>query len=168
MSLLFQPLSSSMDKSAFTCGEPDLDLYFKTQASQDMKRHFASVIVASEVSNPNIIIGYYTLCASSIVLNALPEPLAKKMPKYPLVPAIRLGRLAVHQEKQGQHIGSLLLLDALKRSCNNEMAWAVFLVDAKNEAVTNFYTKFQFQSFVENTQNLWVHRKQVEKIVGCL
>ena len=102
-----------------------------------MKRGFASVIVARESSDPNRI-GFYTLCAASIVLNSLPEEIAK-MPRYPTVPAVRLGRLAVHKDFQSQHIGSLLVLDALHRSCQNELAWAIFLVDAKNEQVVKFY-----------------------------
>jgi len=164
MSLLFRLLTSEMDKSNFTCGDTSLDSYLKKQASQDMKRNFSTVIVASETSNPQGIIGFYTLCAASIVLTSLPEEIAQKMPKYPTVPAIRLGRLAVHKDKQRQHLGSLLLMDALYRSCKNEMAWAAFLVDAKNEQAVTFYKKFLFQPFIENTLTLWMHRKQAERL----
>ncbi len=164
MTLLFGLLSSEMDKKGFSCGEPALDNYLQKQASQDMKRGFATVIVARETQAPQKIIGYYTLSAASIVLSALPEDVAKKMPRYPTVPAIRMGRLAVHTGHQGQHVGSLLMLDALRRSCRNEMTWAVFLVDAKHEQAKEFYAKFLFQSFEENTLSLWMHRKQAEKL----
>lgn len=180
MSLVFSLLRPDMDKAAFRCGEPALDAYMQKQASQDMKRGFATVIVAhattstpvthANTSNPMMhdIVGFYTLSAASIVLSSLPENMARKMPRYPTVPAVRLGRLAVHEDFQGQHIGSLLLLDALRRSCQNELAWAVFLVDAKNEQVAHFYKKFLFQSFMDNTRSLWMHRKQAERIVSEL
>ena len=165
MSLIFTLLAPNMDKSTFDCGNIALNNYFKKQASQDMRRGFATVIVASEKSQPNTTIGFYTLCAASILLNDLPEETICKMPRYPNVPAIRLGRLAVHQDLQGQHIGSLLMLDALKRSCLSELAWAVMLVDAKNDAIIHFYKKFLFQPFIDNKSQLWMHRKQVEKLI---
>lgn len=94
--------------------------------------------------------------------------MARKMPRYPTMSAIHLGRLAVHENVQGQHIGSLLPLDALRRSCQNKLAWAVFLVDAKNEQVANFYKKLLFQPFMDNTRSLWMHRKQAERIASDL
>ncbi len=168
MTLLFGLLTPEMEKTGFSCDEPALDNYLQKQASQDMKRGFATVIVAREACAPQKIIGYYTLSAASIILSALPEEIAKKMPRYPAVPAIRMGRLAVHTDYQGKHVGSLLMLDALRRSCQNEMAWAVFLVDAKHEKAKKFYKKFLFQSFEENTLSLWMHRKQAEKLIETI
>ena len=68
-----------------------------------------------------------------MLLTDTPEAEARRMPRYPAVPAIRLGRLAVASAFQGSHVGSLLVLDALRRSCCNELAWAIFLVDAKED-----------------------------------
>lgn len=164
MKLLFGLLSSGMDKSGFACGEAALDTYLQRQASQDMKRGFATVIVARAETDPNTIIGYYTLSAASVLLDSVPEEMARKMPRYPNVPAIRLGRLAVASTMQGKHIGSLLVLDALRRSCRNELAWALFLVDAKDERVAAFYERFLFQRFAENSLHLWMHRKQAQAL----
>lgn len=168
MTFFFGLLSSGMDKSGFTCGEAALDAYLQRQAGQDMKRGFATVITARDEAAPNTIIGYYTLSAASVLLEELPEGAARKMPRYPHVPAVRLGRLAVASTMQGQHIGSLLVLDALRRSCANTLAWAVFLVDAKNEHAARFYEKFLFQRFTETTLSLWMHRKQAEAVVRCI
>ena len=147
MKLLFDLLTPDMDRSGFTCGEPALDAYLHKQAGQDIRCGFAPVIAAREEASPMKIIGFYTLSAASILLTSLPEDTARKMPRYPSVPAIRLGRLAVTSAFQGQHIGSLLVLDALHRACCNELAWAVFLVDAKTEKAAVFYEKFLFQRF---------------------
>jgi hypothetical protein len=41
------------------------------------------------------IAGYYTLSSTSVQLAELPEQPVRKLPRYPLVPATLLGRLAV-------------------------------------------------------------------------
>lgn len=130
-----------------------------------MKRGFATAIVAGAKTAPNKIIGYYTLSAASVLLNNVPNEMARKMPRSPNTPAVRLGRLAVASGMQGQHVGSLMVLDALRRSCANELAWALFLVDAQNERVAAFYEKFLFQRFADNEVHLWIHRKQAEKLI---
>jgi predicted N-acetyltransferase YhbS len=113
-------------------------------------------------------VGYYTLSAASILLSDLPEAMLRRMPRYPDVPAVRLGRLAVSQDRQKQHIGSLLLLDSLYRACTTGLAGAFFIVDAKNEHVANFYEKFQFPTFVHTKKLLWMPRRQAEQVVGSM
>ena len=165
MNLIFSPLHSGMRRETFSCGEPLLDAYLHRQAGQDMKRGFATVIVAHRNDDPNVIVGYYTLSTASIILDALPDAVARKMPRYPTVPAVRLGRLAVATPCQRKHVGSLLLLDALRRACANELAWAIFLVDVKNDRVAAFYERFLFQRFQRAPLSLWMHRKQAEALV---
>lgn len=168
MSLIFAPLRKGMKKSAFACGETALDDYLHRQARQDMERGFATVIVAAEAATPETVVGFYTLNASAILLPDIPEDLRKKLPRYPAVPAILLGRLAVSGECQGRHIGTLLVLDALARACRNELAWAVFCVAAKNKRAAAFYEKMLFKPFQDRAQSLWMHRKQAEAIVSAL
>lgn len=60
-------LSSSHDRAAFSCGVPSLDQYLKTQVSQDTRRDVARCYVLRERADM-IVIGYYTLSASSIDL----------------------------------------------------------------------------------------------------
>ena len=63
------------------------------------------------VANDNVgqIAGYYTLASASILLSDLPETLAKKLPRYPSVPAVRMGRLAVSDSFKGKGLGAALL-----------------------------------------------------------
>ena len=166
MNLLFRLLPAGTSRGGFTCGNKALDAYWRTQAGQDQKRGFATVVIASDTQTPDNVIGFYTLAAASVLLTDIPEAEARRMPRYPAVPAIRLGRLAVASAFQGQHIGSLLVLDALRRSCCNELAWAIFLVDAKEERTVAFYEKFLFKRFAQRPLSLWMHRKQAERIAG--
>ncbi len=168
MSLIFSPLRKGMKKSAFACGEAALDAYLRHQARQDMERGFATVIAAVDAIAPEMVLGFYTLSASSILLPDIPEDVRKKMPRYPAAPAVLLGRLAVSLESQGRHIGTLLLVDALTRACRTDLAWAIFCVEAKNQRVAAFYEKMMFQPFQDRPQSLWMHRKQAEAIVNAL
>jgi hypothetical protein len=67
-------------------------------------------------------IGYFTLAATGITLAELPEPLAKRLPRYPMAPATLTGRLAVDARHQRHGHGEFMLLDAFGRALRNEIA----------------------------------------------
>ena len=68
------------------------------------------------------IAAYYTLASAGLLLADLPPAIAKKLPRYPSVPAVRMGRLAVDRGFKGQGLGSALLGDALERAARSEIA----------------------------------------------
>ena len=78
-----------------------------------MRRRVAACFVA--LSEDEHIAGFYTLAATGVLLSGLPESTQKQLPRYPTVPAVLLGRLAVDQAFAGQGLGSALLADALHR-----------------------------------------------------
>jgi len=80
------------------------------------------------------VVGFYTLTATSIALDALAPELIKKLPRYPLVPAALLGRIAIAASSQGKGLGAALLADAFLRVARVEMGVYAMLVDAKDEA----------------------------------
>ncbi len=134
------------DRKRFNCGDEVLNDYLIRVASQDVKRKAAAVFVLSPKEETSRIAGYYTLCSTSIGLAQLPGSLTKKLPRYPEVPAILLGRLARDVLFPG--VGSLLLADALARCVRvaSEIAATVIVVDTKNENARQFYAKFGFIS----------------------
>jgi hypothetical protein len=87
-------LDEQHDRGTFTCGVESLDRYLKTQASQDVRRKANAVFVLSEVGKPTRILGYYTLCAMAVSHGDVPETARKHIPRYPLVSATLIGRLA--------------------------------------------------------------------------
>src|SRR5271154_6903840 len=109
-------LDEQHDRSSFTCGVESLDRYLKTQAGQDVRRKANAVFVLSDVGEPARILGYYTLCAMAISQGDVPEAARKHIPRYPLVSATLIGRLAVAKDRQGQGLGAVLLGDALQRA----------------------------------------------------
>lgn len=143
---VIEPLGPSHDRASFTSGVAPLDRYLREQATQDVRRRATACYVALEV--PGIkIAGYYTLAAGGIPLTDLPEPLAKRLPRYPSVPVARLGRLAVDQAYRGRKLGSALLWDAGTRALRSEIAAFALVVDAKDEQAEAFYRHHGFVSF---------------------
>ncbi|MEY2633598.1 MAG: hypothetical protein RIR00_2252, partial [Pseudomonadota bacterium] len=119
-----------------------LNRYLQQQVSQDIRRRVASCFVALDASQQ--IAGFYTLAAASLVLSELPPELARKLPRYPSVPAVRMGRLAVDQRYQGQGLGGALLADALLRAIRAGIAAYALMVDAKDASAADFYRHHGF------------------------
>ena len=144
-------LDLATDRSGFECGVEPLDRYFRVQVGQDTKRRVTACFVATEVTTEvkGQIAGYYTLASASVSLADLPDALAKKLPRYPSVPAVRIGRLAVDQAFKGEGLGAALLADALRRAVKAEIAAYALIVDAKDETAARFYIHHGFVALPE-------------------
>ena len=137
------PLSAEHDRADFRSGSEPLDRYLRERANQDFKRYVATPFVLYDLYAKRIA-GYYTLAATSIQFEDLPAAMRKKLPRYPIVPAILLGRLAVDERYQGQGLGAFLLVDALRRSLMNEIVAAAVVIDAKDQTAQAFYKYHNF------------------------
>ena len=160
-----EPLAKHHDRVAFRCGDAELDEYLRRQAGQDMRRRVAAVFVMVPQDQPQRIAGFYTLSSASIVLEDLPAEIVAKLPRYPAVPAVLLGRLARDVDFPG--VGRLLLLDALARSlrCCREIAAAVVLVDAKHDAARRFYGRYGFEAVPGEPRRMFLPMKTVERLL---
>jgi GNAT superfamily N-acetyltransferase len=158
-----EPLGAHHERNPFDSGSGELDRYLGQQAGQDGRRKVASVFVAVDKTS-GALHGFYTLSMAAVLLNRLPESLARKLPRYPSIPAVRLGRLAVHRAAQGQGLGTHLLMDAMARSLESPIAWAVFLVDAKDDSAKAFYQLFGLQSFLDEERSLFLPRRTIEPL----
>lgn len=146
MNQLSEPLNSKHRRSEFSCGKELLDIYLQKQANQDIKRKLSACFVIAE-NEKNIIKGYYTLSNSSISLESIPEEIRKKLPQtYNAIPTTLLGRLAIDNKFQGQGIGKLILVDALKRSFTISKSIGSFavVVDPIDQEAEKFYEKYGF------------------------
>jgi ribosomal protein S18 acetylase RimI-like enzyme len=165
--LTIVPLQKSHDRSTFDCGVEALNTYLQQRAGQDMRNHYASVFVSLEDETERIN-GFYTLSNTRIRLDTLEYSVAKKLPRYPDVPAIRLGRLAVDDSKQGQGFGTALLADAVIRCVSNVSAWATLVVDAKDESAAAFYRGFGFTSLLDDDSHLFITRKPLVDFIASI
>jgi len=140
-----------------------LNDYLRIQARQDGKRKVAAPFVMVDASQK--VMGYYTLSAYSIELGALPPDIAKKLPKYPLIPATLLGRFAISLEYQGRKLGRYLLMDALYRSWKNtvQVASAAVVAEAMDERARQFYLHHEFIPLAQEGRKLFLAMRTIEK-----
>ncbi|OJY73620.1 MAG: GNAT family N-acetyltransferase [Rhodospirillales bacterium 70-18] len=143
----------SHDRSGFESGVEPLDRYLRTQAGQDARKNMAASFVL--VLPDGTVAGYYTLASASVQLGELPEQTVRKLPRYPLVPATLLGRLAVDRRQQGRGYGRFLLADALHRAARSEIASFAVIVDAKDDNVRRFYERESFLPFPDQPMKLF-------------
>ncbi len=159
-----ESLGQQHNRRNFDCGVPVLNEYLAKIAGQDVKRKAAAVFVMTPKTETSRIVGYYTLCSTSIELSSLPADLASKLPRYPEIPAILLGRLARDTSCPG--VGSLLLADALARCVRVaiEIAATVIVVDSKGESATGFYARFGFVSLPSLPHRMFLPLATAEKL----
>ncbi len=166
MELVITPLDKRHDRENFDCGEASLDLYLHHYANQDIRRRVNRVFVASPPGEPQRVIGYYSLSASSLAAADLPEKFRHRLPRYP-VPVALLGRLAVDKSYQGQGLGAILIADALQRFALASQVLAVYavVVDALNESAAKFYRQFGFIQLPSQPLKLFLTMDTVTKSV---
>ncbi|MSQ51956.1 MAG: GNAT family N-acetyltransferase [Betaproteobacteria bacterium] len=160
-----ETLTNKHRRDDFSCGVDPLDRYFREQVSQDIRRRYASCFVAIEQATDRIA-SYYTLAAASIALNDLPEVVRQKLPRYPTVPAVRMGRLAVAKDFANRKLGIALLADAIERTMVSDIAAYALIVDAKDKAVANFYNHHGFSPFGMNPLLLYFPLGKLRNISG--
>nr|WP_279239775.1 GNAT family N-acetyltransferase [Scytonema sp. UIC 10036] len=138
-------------------------------ATQDKKRNIAIPYVIFDRERQKII-GYYTLSMSGINLESLPQSIAIKLPKYPLVGVTLIGRLAVALDYRGYGWGKLLIMDALCRSLGVSKTTGCFavVVEAIDDEAVRFYQRFEFQTFPDQPYKLFRTLKNIAQIFGAV
>jgi GNAT superfamily N-acetyltransferase len=162
---IIEPLAPSHDRSGFKSGVEPLDRYFASQVTQDMRRRISACFVAVERARGSIA-GFYTIATSSMPLHDIATATAEKLPRYPLVPAVRIGRLAVAESHRGKKLGAVLLADAIDRAFRSEITAFAIVVDAKDDDAAAFYKHNGFIPFVSAPMSLYLPLSEVARTVG--
>jgi len=172
LGIVIEPLAKHHDRARFSCGQPDLDDWFRRRAGQDEKRNVARVFVAvdTEPGTGSNAVGFYSLSSLSLSPENLPEELAHKLPRYDAIPAALIGRLARDERVRGQGVGELLLADAIRRILGAGRSIAVFaiVVDAKDERAADFYAAFGFRAFPLHPRRLFLPTATAAAALGRL
>jgi len=121
---------------------------------QDIRRRVSNCFVAIDPSG--VVAGYYTFAATGLPLTELSTGEAKRLPRYPLLPAGLIGRLAVDERFQRQRLGSALIMDAAQRAARTDPAIFALVVDAKDEMAVRFYQHHGFQRFTSRPMSLFL------------
>lgn len=118
------------------------------------------------MNGSGVILGYYTICSSSVPTNGLRPEMRKKFP-YALAPVYLIGRLAVDRNIQGRGEGSNLLLDALYRCyrISEHAAGVGVIVDAKDDHARGWYLKFGFIPFADDAMRLFLPMQTIGQLI---
>lgn len=145
--LIIRALDTSPDRKSFDCGVPILNDFLHKTARQHRDKGLSNTFVLLDETNPQEILGFFTLSFLEVDVSVLPADHARRLPKSSRLPAAKLARLAVGKRHHGKGYGSILLADAVKKivATVKESGGIVgFFVDAKNENVMGFYLNFGF------------------------
>jgi GNAT superfamily N-acetyltransferase len=155
-------------RAAFSCGEETLDAYLRQRARQDDDRNVAKAFVLYD-SQDDRVAGYYTLSSAAVQLEDLPPETQRQLPRYPHVPVILLGRLAIDRDYQDQHLGEVLFFDALRRAFTagtQEIGAMAVIVDALHDRARTFYERYGFQRFPDNEYQLFLPMRTIAHLIA--
>jgi GNAT superfamily N-acetyltransferase len=143
-------------RAHFACGVAALDEWFHLRAGQDEKRNAARVFVS--IDDRLGVVGFYSLSTFTLTIPDMPAEYAKRIPRYGLVPAALIGRLARDLRVRGMGVGELLLADAVRRILSAAHTLAVFaiVVEAKDDLAARFYRDFGFEPFPNRPLRLFM------------
>lgn len=129
-------LTHDIDRSGFTSGADDLDIWFHKYAWQNQTRHNCVVYVTL---HEGAVMGYYALAAASVRADETDPVFAKHRPDP--IPCILLARLAVDRRAQGQNVGAALLADAITRvvAAAGTIGAAGLLIHCRDQRAKEFY-----------------------------
>ncbi len=153
------------DRAAFSSGNERIDTYFRQTVSQDVKRGYAACYVLVEQAGGKIA-GFYTLSSHTIPLTEVPPEMARELPRYPSVPAVLIGWLGRDIAFRGQHVGSMLLADAIARLAASPVGAHAICADAIDDAAAAFYATHRFQRFVSRPLSLYLPMKTATALVA--
>lgn len=152
---VIEQLAKSHDRSSFRCGNERIDRYFLSGVSQDIKRNYATCFVAVETASGRIV-GFYTLSSCGVPLTEIPDALAKKLPRYPTVPAVLIGWLARHNDYAGAGLGGALLYDAIRTVSAAPIGAHAVFADAIDDAAAAFYAAHGFVPLTGRASTLFL------------
>lgn len=164
MNWTIEPLTARHKREEFQCGVPHLDDYIRKYARQHEKRNVGRTFAAT-APDARILLGYYTLSASSVSFVHAPPALQKALPRYP-IPTALIGKLAVDTSARDLGLGSFLLLDALRRIVEIESHLAIHAVEvhAINDAAKAFYQHYGFEVFLDQANHLYLPMGTVRQL----
>jgi ribosomal protein S18 acetylase RimI-like enzyme len=160
--LRVDPLSGIHDCSGFDSRVEPLDRYLKAHSGHDDQTRLASCFALCHEGQK--VIGFYTLEATSVSLVDLALPVAKKIPNYPVVPAILMVRLAVDNSVRGCGLGRFILIDAFSRLLRSQKDIYALIVEVNDEAAISFYEAHCFLRLAASGRRLFLPLAEIAKL----
>lgn len=142
------PLDRSFDLARFDCGEPAYNAWLTDTAVRAHESGSSRVYVLLEQSDsvPERVVGYFAICPTTVVRDAMPKPLQRGMLRA--TPGWLLAKLALDTSLRGGQWGRQVLREALEviLDAAERGGGAVIVVDPDNEHLVSFYAGNGFTS----------------------
>src|SRR5258707_7838307 len=165
--LALEPIAARHDVSRFSNGvHPSLDQWLRDRAHSSEGLSARTYVVCTS-TEPNRVVGYFSIAAAIEQRNALPSAkLRRGLPEQ--VPLLLIGRLAVDAEWRARGLGSALLADALRRCfAASEIAGVRGVVaHALDEAAVDFYERHGFVRFPLGERVMLMPIETARSLVG--
>jgi ribosomal protein S18 acetylase RimI-like enzyme len=161
-----EPLTRTHDRSGFACGNDRIDTYLRQTVTQDVKRNYAACSVARDLATDRVA-GFYALSSSNVPLTEVPADLAKKLPRYPSVPAVLIGWLARHVDFAGFGLGEALVFDAIRTVATAPIGAHAVFADAIDDRAAAFYASFGFIPLLTRSHTLYLPMSTARALIGA-
>lgn len=159
-----QQIKSKSSLKKFDCGIKELNLYLHGYAQKNDVLGLGKTFIA--LDEDNNILGYFTLSTAQINYEELPTGYKTNLPKYP-IPSLRIARLAVQKDLQGNGIGKKLLTLAFLKIIQVSDITGLYLiiVDAK-ESSESFYKHYGFIKLNDKELTYFLPVETVRKAIS--
>jgi len=143
------------DRTAFDCGNGNLNTYLQRYARQNHVVGGAKTFVAVPIATPTRVLGYYSISPGEIAFANVPDTVSRGLGHYN-VPVFRLARLAVDRTVQGQRYGAALLALAATRAilAREQVGGVALAIDATDAEAAIWYRRHGALPLVDNPLKL--------------
>ncbi len=150
-----EPIQRSHPRSAFDCGQSDVNDWLRTKAFQNQQKRLSATKVLLDPAGD--IAGFYTLATGQVDFGDLPSEFARKLPRRALPVAI-LAWLGVSKPRQGLKLGDLLLAQALRdcQEAGQTFAFVAVILDCVDDRARAFYQRWDFAELPGNPYRLFL------------
>jgi GNAT superfamily N-acetyltransferase len=162
---LIKLLDNSGDRNNFDCGSEALNRYLQQTARQHNQKGISRTFVLVDSEQPHAIIGFFSLALCEIRTTELPNNWGKKYPFS--IAGVKLARLAVAKTYQRQGIGTILMVEAMKRAliiADNAGVIGLF-VDAKEEVAKEYYYRYDFVSLEDHPLKMFLPLSTIREML---